>query len=288
MKSLKELTNTASILAKQISFEIEVITPEKAREYLATSIGNRLIKKDILTKLKAALTEGTFAVNGETIVFDSNGSLMDGHHRMEAIATSGIPAICLVVRGISRDVWTTMDSGTARSLGDVFRIEGIPNYNSVSTVVAGTNAMSLRKIGINTLGSSNKIDRDGLNRDRALKYYYANADTFQEVTRLGINVKNKLPGYFTAKEVGVISAHLILNLGHDHKKVAEFWDLVMTADGVFASLRSLFLKDMQDTKHKKLSAQARQTAIATVWNTFLQRKSAKRVSFNFEATIYFV
>lgn len=55
-----------------------------------------------------------------------------------------------------------MDSGTARSLGDVFRIEGIPNYNSVSSVVAGTYAMRNNKIGTNTLGAGNKLKRDGV------------------------------------------------------------------------------------------------------------------------------
>ena len=94
---------------------------------------------------------------------DSEGSLMDGHHRLEAVAASGVPAIFIVVE---RSTWTTMDSGTARSLGDVFRIEGIPNYNSVR--VAGTYAMRNNKIGTNTLGAGNKLKRDGLTRDGSL------------------------------------------------------------------------------------------------------------------------
>lgn len=121
-----------------------------ARVYLNTSVGNRVIKQDILRGLVSYLKNDQFKVNGETIVFDSEGSLMDGHHRLEAVAASGVPAIFIVVRGVERSTWTTMDSGTARSLGDVFRIEGIPNYNSVSSVVAGTYAMRNNKIGTKT------------------------------------------------------------------------------------------------------------------------------------------
>ena len=230
-----------------------------ARVYLNTSVGNRVIKQDILRGLVSYLKNDQFKVNGETIVFDSEGSLMDGHHRLEAVAASGVPAIFIVVRGVERSTWTTMDSGTARSLGDVFRIEGIPNYNSVSSVVAGTYAMRNNKIGTNTLGAGNKLKRDGLTRDDALALYYKHEDIWQLAVRTGIGLRNKLPGYFNVKEVGVISAYLIIFLHHDAKKVTEFWDLVATGDGIYASLRNVFLKDMQETRYKRLSSKARQS-----------------------------
>lgn len=228
-----------------------------------------------------------FKVNGETIVFDSEGSLMDGHHRLEAVVASGVPAIFIVVRGIDRSTWTTMDSGTARSLGDVFRIEGIPNYNSVSSVVAGTYAMRNNKIGTNTLGAGNKLKRDGLTRDDALALYYKHEDIWQLAVRTGIGLRNKLPGYFNVKEVGVISAYLIIFLHHDAQKVTEFWDLVATGDGIYASLRNVFLKDMQETRYKRLSSKARQSLIATAWNTHLKNKRAKRFSFDLKVTVSF-
>lgn len=220
MKDLNQLLIEAQKLTNSISFTVEVVTPEIAIKYLNTSIGNRNIKKDTITALVNALTKGTFEVNGETIVFDQNGSLMDGHHRMEAIVRANIPAICLVIRGINRNTWTTMDSGTARSLGDVFKFEGIANYNSVSTIVAGTFAMIKNKVGINTLGAGNKLNREGLSRKDA-------------------------------------------------------------------SLRNLFLKDMQETRFKKMSAQSRQSCIACAWNRYLIDKRAKRVQYNFTEIVMF-
>lgn len=287
MKTLKELNNIAIALTEKLSFAVEVITPEKAAIYLNTSVGNRNIKKDTITALVNALNKGTFEVNGETIVFDQNGSLMDGHHRMEAIVRANAPAICLVIRGINRDTWTTMDSGTARSLGDVFKFEVIQNYSSVSTVVAGTFAMAKNKVGTNTLGSGNKLNREGLSRKDALELYYKHADIWQEVTKLGINTKNKLTGIFTIKEVGIISAYLIIYLHHDSEKVKEFWTLVVNGDGIYASLRNLFLKDMQETRFKKMSAQSRQSCIAAVWNKYLTDKKAKRVQYSFTELIMF-
>lgn len=287
MKTFEELTHIANTLIKQLSLKIEIITPEMARVYLNTSVGNRVIKQDVLRGLVSYLKNDTFKVNGETIVFDSEGSLMDGHHRLEAVAAAGVPAIFIVVRGVERSTWTTMDSGTARSLGDVFRIEGIPNYNSVSSVVAGTYAMRNNKIGTNTLGAGNKLKRDGLTRDDALGLYYKYEDTWQLAVRTGISLRNKLPGYFNVKEVGVISAYLIIFLHHDAKRVTEFWDLVATGDGIYASLRNVFLKDMQETRYKRLTSKARQSLIATAWNIHLKNKRAKRFSFDLTVTVSF-
>lgn len=287
MKTFEELTHIANTLIKQLSLKIEIITPEMARAYLNTSVGNRVIKQDILRGLVSYLKNDTFKVNGETIVFDSEGSLMDGHHRLEAVAAAGVPAIFIVVRGVERSTWTTMDSGTARSLGDVFRIEGIPNYNSISSVVAGTYAMRNNKIGTNTLGAGNKLKRDGLTRDDALGLYYKYEDTWQLAVRTGISLRNKLPGYFNVKEVGVISAYLIIFLHHDAKRVTEFWDLVATGDGIYASLRNVFLKDMQETRYKRLTSKARQSLIATAWNIHLKNKRAKRFSFDLTVTVSF-
>lgn len=287
MKTFEELTHIANTLIKQLSLKIEIITPEMARVYLNTSVGNRVIKQDILRGLVSYLKNDTFKVNGETIVFDSEGSLMDGHHRLEAVAAAGVPAIFIVVRGVERSTWTTMDSGTARSLGDVFRIEGIPNYNSVSSVVAGTYAMRNNKIGTNTLGAGNKLKRNGLTRDDALGLYYKYEDTWQLAVRTGISLRNKLPGYFNVKEVGVISAYLIIFLHHDAKRVTEFWDLVATGDGIYASLRNVFLKDMQETRYKRLTSKARQSLIATAWNIYLKNKRAKRFSFDLTVTVSF-
>lgn len=287
MRTFEELTRIANTLTKQLLLRVEVITPEMARVYLNTSVGNRVIKQDILRGLVSYLKNDQFKVNGETIVFDSEGSLMDGHHRLEAVVASGVPAIFIVVRGIDRSTWTTMDSGTARSLGDVFRIEGIPNYNSVSSVVAGTYAMRNNKIGTNTLGAGNKLKRDGLTRDDALALYYKHEDIWQLAVRTGIGLRNRLPGYFNVKEVGVISAYLIIFLHHDAQKVTEFWDLVTTGDGIYASLRNVFLKDMQETRYKRLSSKARQSLIATAWNTHLKNKRAKRFSFDLKVTVSF-
>lgn len=147
--------------------------------------------------------------------------------------------------------------------------------------------MSKGKIGINTLGSGNKLKRDCLSRKDALELYHKYDNIWQEATRIGINTRYKLSGLFSIKEVGVISAHLVIYLHHSLEKVEEFWDLVINGDGIYASLRNLFLKDMQETRFKKMSAQSRQSCIASVWNKYLADKKAKRVQYSFTEIVMF-
>ena len=54
MRTFEELTRIANTLIKQLSLKVEIITPEMARVYLNTSVGNRVIKQDILRGLVRA------------------------------------------------------------------------------------------------------------------------------------------------------------------------------------------------------------------------------------------
>ena len=49
----------------------------------------------------AQMRKGLWVLNGETVCFDANGALMDGHHRLLAIIESGITIEVLVVRGVA-------------------------------------------------------------------------------------------------------------------------------------------------------------------------------------------
>lgn len=275
-------------LKKEIKFEIVEVTPEMAEKYLATSKGNRNLKKDTVTGLVAELQAGKWCVNGETIVFDENNNLLDGHHRLEAIHKSGISAICIFVKGIKRATWTTMDSGTARSLGDVFKIEGIPSYSIVSTGVAGVLAkINTETSGVNTLGNGNMLKRSGNSRKDALDFYYRNAEVFQVMAALAQRVYKKLP-CFRAKEVMVLSCYLVIIKQYSIKQVSEFWNLVIDGGTMFATMRSIFMNDSQEIRYKKMSTDSRYSYIATIWNYYIQKKYVKKVRYTMGEHVDFI
>lgn len=95
-----------------------IITPEMAQTLFDKSIGNRNLNSNFISRLSGFIKEGKWMNNGQPIIISSDGRLLDGHNRLQAIARAGIPVEMEVVTGIDRNVFPTIDSGKARNAAD--------------------------------------------------------------------------------------------------------------------------------------------------------------------------
>lgn len=118
---------------------IERITPEKAREYFNTSIGEgrnaRPVSKTYIQSYADTMRKGRWMLNGVPIIFDNEGHLIDGCHRMLAVERAGIAVPFEVRRGVSPDAFTTYDCGRHRTLGQLLAMQGTKNYNLIASIV---------------------------------------------------------------------------------------------------------------------------------------------------------
>lgn len=102
------------------------VTPELAKEWLGTDTERqRGVKKANLDKIKRALKAGKWLVNGESIKFDTDGSLGDGQHRLSACVETGIPFVSLVVGNVPNSAIRTVDDGVTRNIKDRIQIQGL-------------------------------------------------------------------------------------------------------------------------------------------------------------------
>ena len=101
-----------------ITTGIETITPEIAVELLSRNSGNRSISAPHVAKLAKLIESGKFELNGDTIRIDQDGCLIDGQHRLSACVKANMPFQTLVVRGLPRESFLTIDQGKHRSHGD--------------------------------------------------------------------------------------------------------------------------------------------------------------------------
>lgn len=111
--------------APKISTTTETITPQMAESWLEKNKGNRPVRDHHVRSLAKEMSEGRWQLNGEAIVFDYNGNLLDGQHRLWAAFDHGQSFDSVVVRGVCPDAFKTMDSGMKRSAGDVLTKEGM-------------------------------------------------------------------------------------------------------------------------------------------------------------------
>ena len=73
-----------------IRSQVEMISPKLAQQMLAANTQNRPLR-DAATDLMAKdMAEGRWHLNGESIIFSSDGVLTDGQHRLTAVVRSGV------------------------------------------------------------------------------------------------------------------------------------------------------------------------------------------------------
>lgn len=120
-----------------ITVKIVLITREIARKWLTVNPVNRAIRRGNLERLMGALKAGSWAhVNGETIVFADDGTLLDGQHRLQAVVETGIPITSLVVWGVDAGKRGTLDTGSMRAMGDYFAMRGYKNGRNLAAALS--------------------------------------------------------------------------------------------------------------------------------------------------------
>ena len=113
-----------------------LITPETASEWLNNcNHKNRKISKELVNRISRAIRNGQWVYNGQPIIFDVDGRLIDGQHRLSAIAKSGCPVESLVVCDINDPLaFVGVDDGKKRTLSDNLSAIGIGHADAVASI----------------------------------------------------------------------------------------------------------------------------------------------------------
>lgn len=112
----------------------ETITPARAEEILAKNTCNRPIKWNYVRRLADAMRDGLWFANGETIKLNGD-VLLDGQHRLLACVDSGAAFRSLVVSGLSKEAFSTIDAGIHRGGSDTLAVLGYKNTSALSAAV---------------------------------------------------------------------------------------------------------------------------------------------------------
>jgi hypothetical protein len=118
-----------------IKAQMMEITPEKASIWLIKAAKNRPLSPQNIANWAIAMREGAWRENGEGIIFDWEGKLIDGQNRLTAIVRAGVSVRMLVVTGVDDPcAFETIDSGKKRTAADACNVAGMRNSNTVCAV----------------------------------------------------------------------------------------------------------------------------------------------------------
>ena len=117
------------------NYRVITISPIEAEKILLANNNNRAVSRRNVNSLANEMLDGNWAFNGETIKIASDGTLLDGQHRLMAVIKSGTTQKFSVVKNLNLDSFKTIDVGRKRTAGDSLSVAGYANQNILAALV---------------------------------------------------------------------------------------------------------------------------------------------------------
>lgn len=127
----------------EVKTEIETITPDSARIYLAFNEKNRTVREKDVHVYASDMRSGHWMLTHQGIAFDETGELIDGQHRLLAVIKSGATVKMTVSRGYSARMLNgvglfakdVIDRGRGRNTGDQLQIShGVQEGSRIASI----------------------------------------------------------------------------------------------------------------------------------------------------------
>lgn len=104
--------------------EVVTITPDMAREWTEKNTRNRTVRYAKVAQMARDMKAGEWSLNGETIKLCTDGTVIDGQHRLYACIQAEAPFRTFVVRDLPMSVQDTIDTGATRRMADQLIMRG--------------------------------------------------------------------------------------------------------------------------------------------------------------------
>jgi len=259
-----------------------LVTPELAKEYLSHNTSNRVLNKRYIGKYVNEMKKGLWTLSNDAIIFSESGVLLNGQHRLTAVVQSGVTCEFLVGFGFPESTFNVLDSGKARSGGDVFRCNGIHNGTTLASIIRKYILLSthVEGLSIDMVGNSTLVEE--YNRDTDFCTYIL------AVSRR--EVKDGC-GAFLATELGAYHAYLVKERNYEQSYVLSFFEQLtereQCTNATISLLRRMMTNDRMSNRH--IPAKHRMMLFVKTWNAYVDGKELQilRWSPNIEKGIWF-
>lgn len=112
------------------------VGPLDAATFLDRNMKNRPLNESRSEVLAVLMKTGRFIPNGEPIILDMDGNVLDGQHRLRACQISGKPFSTYVVHvNASVGVFDSLDCGNSRTGSDRLSMDGVPDSSLQASII---------------------------------------------------------------------------------------------------------------------------------------------------------
>lgn len=103
---------------------IELITPLSAKLFLMHNTANRSLRSLAVSEYTSEMKSGAWMLGCDAIGFDTDGVLINGQHRLNAVIKSGVACEFIVARNLPTKTKDALDIGKRRMLHERLTIAG--------------------------------------------------------------------------------------------------------------------------------------------------------------------
>lgn len=237
------------------------IDPLTATRLLDEQPENRPLRESKSLKFAAEITAKRWLPNGEPIILDEHGQLLDGQGRCRAITIAGKPIESYIIHGIPRRYFHSVDIGQQRTGADTLALAGATNY-AISSALCRLSVLAEEgNLGTNIVVSNERINA----------YWKKNADRIAPaISDLGKYInRSPIPAslfayvYMVAKDI-------------DANKAKLFANGLATGEGLSSGSPLLVLRNRMISikgEAHKLKQNEKLALTIKAWNAFYQDRS---------------
>ena len=247
------------------------ITPKQAQAMLDMSITlgatNRRVAQKHIDLYAREMAEGRWKLNGVAIKLDENGAVLDGQHRLLACIKAGVPFQTIVMTGVPRETFDTLDCGRPRTVSQVLQMSDVKYHSLVAAVIRGVAEM---RMDGNTAQKEKRISNSA-----AMQEYQTHSAEYDDSARFGA-VAVADTHAMTPKLVATLHYYLVNDLKLDRELVERFLGDIVSFDTSSIAVADKLRKWNLQNRNMRVSERTRLGYTILTWNAMLKKSKCPR------------
>lgn len=201
--------------------EVVQMSPKMATDLLRKNVKNRILNRHKVNEFISVISKGEWKLTHQGICFSITDKLIDGQHRLTAIAEGKTSVPIMVVKGLPEDIMTVIDRGKVRSVGDSFALLEVVNATNIAAAIAlhdrfATNGYAGENPSNAGRGSFTK------SIDEMYAFYIKNQTVIDKCHQLSMKCY-QAQRLFTTSQIAGLAMFLIIDNKEQFSTVSEFW-----------------------------------------------------------------
>jgi hypothetical protein len=119
----------------RVRCRVETVTPEMARTWMAALTHPRPLFTTTVNAYTRDMAAGTWKLNAAPLIFDQDATLLDGQLRLTACVQAGRPFRTLIVEGVDRESFLSIDQFRRRWLRTILAIRDEQSGTTLAAVL---------------------------------------------------------------------------------------------------------------------------------------------------------